>query len=421
MSLLDKASLILVPGAPQKASEIWAAKPVTQSIDFTRVGDTATRVNQAGVIESVPANIPRIDYTGGGCGKLLLEPQRTNLALYSEQLDNANYAKSLATVTPNNATSPDGYQNADTLTASAGTGIPQASSFFSATAGAYTYSFFVKAGTHKNVFFASYSSDAFGPSFIFRDMIFNTDSGTITASSGNLTVSTNVQNYKNGWYKVSATYTATASGFIFFVVGLASNSTTASGTWTGSENIQVYGMQIEAGAYPTSYIPTLGASVTRGADVASKTGISSLIGATEGTFFIDTIIDFTAAQFTIAGSLVNTAVSAFNNSVYFYIVNNTIEVAVWNTPTFTGWTQQSAVQTNGRHKMAVAWKANDFAFYLDGALVGASSSFSAVPSGLDKIDLANYYASYQSDQEFNAVAVYTTRLSNAELATLTTL
>jgi hypothetical protein len=191
-------------------------------------------------------------------------------------------------------------------------------------------------------------------------------------------------------------------------------------TGDGTSGVYIWGCQAEEGSYSTSYIPTTSAAVTRNADVISKTGISSLIGQTEGTMFVDAYVNFDA-NFTILASLNNTSNASFNNSVYWYITNNTFEVAIWNTPTFTGWTQQSSTLTNGRHKLAVSWKANDYVFYLNGTQVGSSTAFSAVPTGMNKIDFANYYNAYQSDQNFNAAALWTTRLTNAQLATLTTL
>lgn len=81
MSTYDDASLIYYPSG-YKAGTAYSLKPTDGSGDltFTRAS-TATRVNAAGLIESVATGVPRIDYTGGGCGKLLLEPQRTNVVL----------------------------------------------------------------------------------------------------------------------------------------------------------------------------------------------------------------------------------------------------------------------------------------------------------------------------------------------------
>ena len=89
MSLFDDASLVLTPNG-YKASKLYSIKPTSGAGDMTVVrATTATRVNSAGLIESVATNVPRLDYTGGGCPKILVEPERINRVLYSEQFDNA--------------------------------------------------------------------------------------------------------------------------------------------------------------------------------------------------------------------------------------------------------------------------------------------------------------------------------------------
>lgn len=86
MSLFDDASLVLTPNG-YKASKLYSIKPTSGAGDMTVVrATTATRVNSAGVIESVAINVPRLDYTGGGCPKILIEPLRTNLVFPSATL-----------------------------------------------------------------------------------------------------------------------------------------------------------------------------------------------------------------------------------------------------------------------------------------------------------------------------------------------
>jgi hypothetical protein len=98
------------------ALDVFADKPVFQpeSASFTRA-TTATRTNSSGLIETVAAGIARVDWSGSGAPNTLLEPQRTNLCLWSEQFDDASWLKSNATVTANATISPSGIQNADKL------------------------------------------------------------------------------------------------------------------------------------------------------------------------------------------------------------------------------------------------------------------------------------------------------------------
>jgi hypothetical protein len=81
-------------------------------------GDIATdyiATTSAAVSVGPVSGLPRLDYLGSSCPRLLLEPQRTNLALYSEQFDNGYWNKVNTTISANATTSPDGYVNADKL------------------------------------------------------------------------------------------------------------------------------------------------------------------------------------------------------------------------------------------------------------------------------------------------------------------
>jgi hypothetical protein len=228
-----------------------------QPIDFTRAS-TATRVNESGLIESVATGVPRIDYTSG-FGKLLLEPQRTNLLTYSEQFDNAAWLENgspAPIVTANTTTSPDGTTNADTLvmtSPSAATRLEQSVTYAS---GTYTISLYVKSLS--------------GISQVVR--LFKYD-GTSETNSGDITVTTE-------WTRITYIFTSVAgSGNISIRAGASNNNV----------NIAIWGGQIELGSYPTSYIPTTsGTAVTRVSRIVqARAGISSLIGQTEGVFYAE--------------------------------------------------------------------------------------------------------------------------------------
>ena len=370
-------------------------------------------------------NVPRLTYQngGGGCPSLLLEKQSTNETWYSEDFSQSYWTKQGLTVTANSIVSPDGTQNADLLTLN--TSLEEHNAYAPAagltiTSNApFTFSCYVKKGTGRYFCTATYFTGVgFGPYATF-----DLNTATLVASGAPFGTysSSKIENMGNDWYRCSVTGFGAYTSLIFAPDVRSASSLIPGVPFTGAgETMYVWGAQFEASSYPTSYIPTLTtSSATRVADACSKTGISSLIGANEGSFFVDAEINFNA-NFTILASLQNTA-GAFSNAVYWYVVNNTLEAAIWTTPQFTGWVQPSSALTNGRHKVALAWKANDFAYYLDGVQVAVSTSFSAVPSGMSKIDLANYVASYQSDQKFNEVVVFPTRLTNAELASLTSL
>ena len=121
-TLLDQASLILTPNA-YKAGTLYSVKPEdgVGDFDFTRA-TTATRVNSAGLIETVATGVPRLDYpfidgVVQGCPSLLLEPARTNLLAYSEDFSDNTWNKVDSTVTLNQGISPAGQNNATLYTA----------------------------------------------------------------------------------------------------------------------------------------------------------------------------------------------------------------------------------------------------------------------------------------------------------------
>jgi hypothetical protein len=205
------------------------------------------------------SGLPRLDYLGSTCPRLLLEPQRTNSATYSEQFDNVAWSKYQCSITSNNAISPDGTQNADKLTLSGGSGT-------------YTGLVFRVASPLANSVYMKNDSIGSGKFIIQVDGVgsakWNSD-GTLSSVSGG--TATNAESVGNGWFRF--TYVVTSGAYINFGI---ENGTTGS-------SIYIWGAQLEAGAYATSYIPTLGASVTRVAETTSRSGL----GLTNSTFVLN--------------------------------------------------------------------------------------------------------------------------------------
>jgi hypothetical protein len=249
-------------------------------VTFTRALDTATRVNSSGNIESVLANVARFDFdpVALSCKGLLIEESRTNIALYSNDFKNTAAAGATrpwvwtrATVSSNvvGVTSPDGTENASKLiedtTASSTHTLSQN---ISVTSGlAYTVTQFFKAAERG---FAAllFSGTPFGSNGVTISL----STGAITQSIGTLDSTAVVTQYANGWFRVSITKTAASTAAGGFQIRIALNGTTSSYTGDGTSGIYVYGGQLEAGAFATSYIPTEATAVTRNADVATMTG-----------------------------------------------------------------------------------------------------------------------------------------------------
>jgi hypothetical protein len=413
MSFYDDASLVLIPSA-QKTSKVYSVKPTDGSGDltFTRAS-TATRVNSSGLIEAVASNVPRLDYLGSTCPRLLLEPQRTNLLTYSEQFNNAAYTKTNLTITANTTASPDGTTNADTAaTTSSVSELYNGSSTALTTA---TCSLFVKKSTHKYFGISINGTNNFDSRY---QGVFDLDLGTVFQENNSPTPLTNcsskIESYGNGWYRISvtATFATSANGFVVFqqsnnVPSIPSDNLAWNNSSIGSTFI--WGAQMEAGAYATSYIPTLAASATRGADAASKTGISSLIGQTEGTLFLD--FDFVSGVNANYGIIYQAAFTT-----YIYINQQT-------TGSITGQVQGvggfafTVAKPNGRYKCALAYKSGNSAFFVNGVQVGTTNTTTFTPT---TIDIFSLQVGTETNTN-NQALLFKTRLTNAQLAELTTL
>jgi hypothetical protein len=374
---------------------IWGAQLVegTNALPYQK---TETRLN-----------IPRIDYSLGGCPNILLEPQRTNLTTYSEQFDDASWNKINSSVTANADISPDGYTNADRIYDNATSGqhrVGKNISVVSATT--YTFSVFAKKGSLRYCYLFTVAGGASDRYY------FDLQDGVSITAGGK------IEDYGSGWYRISAQVTAAATGNELFAFNLTNSSSSPTYSGTGTGYHMIYGYQVEAGSYATSYIPTTTASVTRNADQVFKTGISSLIGQTEGTMFVECSAladDATNRRITISDGTAN-------NRIYISYKNYTnqlrIDVISAGSSVFDStYTIADITQTA---KIAVAYKLNDFAFYVNGVQAAVDTS-GAVPTSMSVFKFEDGAGGNVFFGKVNQAILFPTRLTNAELATLTTI
>ena len=226
--------------------------------------------NSAGLL--VPGTTLRCDYDPVTLlpKGLLIEEQRTNLLVRSSELDNGSWTKSNASVTADQTTAPDGTSGADLVTENTANSTHVVFNGFTATSGStYTVSAFVKAGTQRYIGLRGEDTDATaGVSYPW--IMLDTQTGTI-AANGAVTASS-VAALPGGWYRISLTYVAGITGTdnLLLAGGTSSSAPATSSlgpSYVGtSQTFYVWGAQAEAGAFPTSYIPTAGSTVTRAAD-----------------------------------------------------------------------------------------------------------------------------------------------------------
>ena len=248
-----------------------------QLVTFTRAS-SGTFVGSDGVLQTAVTDAPRFDHnptTGESLG-LLVEEARTNLSLYSEDFSNATYSLTAATVSTNTSVAPDGTTTADTVNSS-GTAVVSQSFTKAASAITYTGSLFVKGSV------TDFSLTIDDGTTVNRGRArFNLSTGTLgsVTNDGTFTGTTaTITLFPNGWYRLTLTTTTN----ILITARLRP-------FWTGAgTSIDFWGAQLETGSFATSYIPTVAATVTRAADVASITGanFSSWYRQDEGTIFVE--------------------------------------------------------------------------------------------------------------------------------------
>jgi hypothetical protein len=367
-------------------------------------------------------NIPRLDYSNGTCPSLLVEPQRTNLLTYSSSFDNSDWVKSNATISANTIASPSAIQDADSIIENTATGIHI---FYqgpiAASSGIYTTSMFFKKNTRQYAFLQIAVNGAADRFTAVIDL--NNGNVTDTTTVGSPTsTSYTTEDFGNGWYRltVSAQHN---SGNVFLVSGLSDSATptynvTGEPNYTGNGTGSVYawGAQIEAGNYSTSFIPTTSASVTRNADVISKTGISSLIGQTEGSVFLDLYATGQNSDsnpgFSLLASVGNT------NRVEIYTNNGVLGFIIYS-PSATVVLSTYTIVPNERIRVALAYQSGATSLFVNGAQV-ASSAVTFSLSGLNDFILnKSLIGDLQAENSYNAAALWKTRLTNDELERLT--
>jgi hypothetical protein len=267
MSLYDDASLIMYPSG-YKESKIYAQKPIdgTGDLTFSRAS-SATRVNESGLIESVATNLPRIDYTGGGCGSLLLEPQRTNTVLSNSDYT-ASWALTNVIPTANATTSPNGNNDAQKLTSANTFGQHYIRQIIGGhTVGApHVFSCFAKVAELDILSLRVVNGG--GPTYVNFDLTNGTHDGGANGKMIGL---------GDGWYRCISYHASSTNATLYPYIYTQTGNTQGDGV----SGFYVYGAMIEEGSYETSLINTSGTTVTRLADVASVTTPAGVTQITE--------------------------------------------------------------------------------------------------------------------------------------------
>jgi hypothetical protein len=374
-------SLLIVPDR-YKASKLYSQIPDNGAGDFTVVRNTtATRVDALGLIESVAANVPRLDYTGGGCPGLLVEPAATNLLLRSEEFNVSPWAnRALPIITANNAIAPNGTMSADSFNVS-DSGLSGRIQVVALGAGTYTFSCYIKRN----------ASSVVGAAMRLRVIADGSTIQQVIAPT-------------NDWVRYSLTFTAAVGVTLAEVLNSNIN------------HFDAWGAQLETGSVATSYIPTVASTVTRNADVISRSSVSGLIGQTAGTLYAEiNLSKLTGSRYIIAILVNSTNYFAIrtnaSNAFIFRYRNGGSETTIPSIPNVSN-------SSTGIFKLALAYQDGNYAAAVNGTVYPSTAS-GIFPSGtFETVDLS--FTTPLNDR-ISAAAIYTTRLDNATLSQLTML
>ena len=391
------------------------ASSLPSSITFTRAS-TATFFNSAGVLTSAAINTPRFDYNPATLAAqgLLIEEQRTNLLVQSQTFQ-TTWILASATLSTDATTAPDGTLTADKLIVDNGVSTTGANSNggiaqnpAGTTAIPYSYSIFAKAAEVNSIRIRETVTTGAIAKVSLID-------GSVVYEAGSASSFTVVSTFiGNGWWRITAIRTpATTLGFVF-KPGID--------TGNGTSGIFIWGAQLEAGAFPTSYIPTTTTALTRSADVASVNTLSPWFNATEGTLYGEVS---SAAQ-TVSGvsrriANINDGTEADRIAVGWAGATSVAAAFV----TDNSVTQASFTSPSGAYpfptKVALAYKAADFQAAVNGSAFAAVSS-GTVPT-VNRMTIGDVVTGSNGTQNINGhirrITYYPRRLSQAELTAIT--
>lgn len=333
---------------------------------------------------SEEVDLARINYDSNGeNGHILLEPTSTNLVTYSE--DFSEWALVNGTILPNATASPSGEINADKFT------------FISGYA-QLRYTLTVASSTQYSASFYVKNLDATNVEY----RVYDVTNGTDILSSSYYSQISNTE-----WTRVSFEFntSATTSSIYFYPIA---------GSYSGS--LYIWGAQVEALSYATSYIPTLtGSTVTRATETLTGSGNSTLINSTEGVLYAE----IAALAEDGIKKYISLSDGSINNDVRLYFDTNGYISALSK----VGGSTQVFIQSNAYtqtdfNKVAFKYKVNDFALWINGVEVATDNSGTTnTANSLDELNFngnnLNFYG------KCKAVAVFNEALSDTELTNLT--
>lgn len=401
---MTNPKLALIPSG-YKTATVYSILPNNADGDFTyeRNGN-ATRVRKDGLIEELTVDdTPRLDWLNSNCPSLLLEGQRTNLQAYSENFSGAAWTPSFVTITANSSISPNGELTATKLETTSQVGSLTGAIPSAVVNTLYYYSLFVKADATNIARIELRDVQSGQPNLTIGFVEFNMATETISGNNASF------DKLDGGWYRLKFSATTPSSiGSILSIISL---------TEVGS--IFIWGAQMEAGGYASSYIKNVDDAngVTRLRDEIFAED-SNLFDITEGTFFVD------ATPFKSGGGMeIQLSDGTANNrhTIQYQGTGTSVRaltVTGGGTPVFSDY---NPLTFDIRNKLAITFKKDEFKFYVNGSLVH-TDTLGDVPTGLDKLTFSNpNLTSTFMEGKIHDIRVYDKVLTQTEAIQLTTI
>ncbi len=357
-------------------------------------GTTSGSIDNVSVVEVNRDNLARIDYLDDATGVLLTEPQSTNLITDSNDFSNSSWFKGANTeVSSSSFLSPSGYLDAYSLKSINSIANTYAYSSISISPLAdYTFSFYARSNN---------------PSAITVGKLCY-----LATNNGGGNVYLNASEITSEWKRYSVTATSSASSTSALCY-LATD-------WDVNGEIEFYGAQVEELSYPTSYIPTNGAIATRLADVVNNAGDVNNFNSEEGVLFVEISA--------LTDDLTNRFISISNGTkterveIGYSNVSNKI-LAISSVGNVTQC-NLSFVLPNmlDYNKIAIKYKVNDFALWVNGVEVGTQTVGSvSAPNTLNELAFDEGDGTDIFYSKTKSIQVFDEALTDIELQTLTTI
>jgi hypothetical protein len=388
------------------------AKKLDPRITFTR-GSTGTYFGPDGIMRTAGVNEPRFDHdpiTGQSLG-LLIEESRSNLLVNSDDFN--SWTKNNYNVSTNVITAPDGTLTADKI-------IPTNLNIYhdifktpSLSSNTYTLSIFAKAAEQ------SFIRLRIDDGTLTRVAMFNLATGSVS-SSVNVTSST-ITPYPNGWYRCSITVTTNIINVVFN--SFPTSSTANYYTGDGTSGIYVWGAQLEAGAFPTSYIPTTASTVTRSADNASMTGtnFSSWYNQSEGTVLssVNFIENLSSSNFASNNILYGINDNSTNNRITLFGLNGFKSIV--SRYVISGFTYPSStvVISSRKNKFAHSFKTTGVSLVGNGGTPSATQTVTNTYPTVNRLEIGNQIGTFYLNGTISRLTYYPIQLTNQQLINLT--